>query len=349
MPSINGAALIMSPLATQSPRGQSGFSLVELLVALSINLIIVVAAAYLYLGTSDAKRALYQQQALNENGQYALDLIGRDIMNAGFFPAVRSSNPAATSVTVRIVPDGYSNVVSGIPAAYNSGIFGCAGQTFNAVTRVCEAHSSALIAADTIVINYFTNDAMGNDIGQRIDCTRGDVNLATENTARFAISAGVVPKAPLFISNRYTLATTTFSIEGQTINTLSLTCSGNRGVTYQPSIAGIENIQFRYGVYTDAATLQPSTFYAANDMAALGSISVDGVNKDAWARVVSVEICLVARALQATKTTSATNAVTPYTNCNGASVTPTDKLIRRVYRKVYAVRNNLTQTIIPAS
>ena len=339
----------MSLFAPQLRRRQSGFSLIELLVALSINLIIIVAAAYLYLGTSDAKRALDQQQALNENGQYALDLIGRDIMNAGFFPAVRSSNPAATSITVRVVPDGYSNVVSGIPAAYNSGVFGCAGQTFNAITSICEAHSPTSIAADTIVINYFTNDAMGNDIGQRSDCTRSDVNLAIENTARFAMSPGVVPRAPLFISNRYTLATTTFSIEGQTINTLSLTCSGNRGVTYQPSIAGIENMQFRYGVYTDAATLQPSRFYAADGMAARGSISVDGVSKDAWARVVSIEICLVASALQATKTTSALGAVTPYTDCSGTSVTPNDKLIRRVYRKVYAVRNNLTQTIIPAS
>jgi type IV pilus assembly protein PilW len=331
-------------------RRQQGFSLIELLVALGINLVIVIAASYLYLGTSDAKRVLSQQQALNENGQYALDLIGRDIVNAGFYPAVRSTNPLAGSTTVgvvRVQPDGYTNVVAGTPAAYNSGVFGCAGQTFNTATDVCGAHTSAAVTADTIVINYFTNDAMGADVGQGFDCTRADVAGATENSARKDNTAGLVPKAPLFVSNRYTLATTTFSIENQTIGTFSLTCNGNRGLAYQPSIAGIEQLQFRYGVFTDSTTLQPSRFYAADAMAALGSINVGGVSKDAWARVVAVEVCLVARGLQASKLRGASNAILPYVNCAGTSVTPTDTLARRTYRKIFALRNNLTQTIAP--
>ena len=68
---------------------QAGFSLIELMIALTINLVIVIAAAYLYTGTSESKRALAQQQQLSENGQYALDLIGKDIINSGFYPAIR--------------------------------------------------------------------------------------------------------------------------------------------------------------------------------------------------------------------------------------------------------------------
>ena len=84
-------------------------------------------------------------------------------------------------------------------------------------------------------------------------------------------------------------------------------------------------------------------------MDALGLVNVDGVNKDAWARVVSVEVCLVARALQATKLTDTTGTVASYVNCAGSSITPTDKLARRVYRKIFAVRNNLSQTVLPAT
>jgi type IV pilus assembly protein PilW len=339
-------------------RGQQGFSLIEMMVALAINLVIVVAAAYLYIGTADSRRALDQQQTLNENGQYALDLIGRDIINAGFYPTVRGSNPSATTATLKLVPDTYSNIVAGSPAAYNSGVFGCTAQNFNpaVATNACANHADASNTADALVINYFTNDAMGDDIGQRLDCARGNVDGATENATRVnaatAATAGatsaLIPKAPLFVSNRYTLLPVAMSIEGQTINTYGVACSGNSSVTYQPAVSGIEQLQFRYGVYIDDTTLQPTRYYRADEMGPLGSLLVDGVSKDAWARVVSIEVCLVARGLQASKVTTSTGGVTSYTDCGGTVVAPTDKFVRRVYRKVFALRNNLTQTIIPA-
>jgi type IV pilus assembly protein PilW len=328
-------------------QAQRGFSLIELLVALVINLIIVIAAAYLYLGTSETKRAVEQQQSLNENGQYALDMIGREIVNAGFYPTVRTTGVAR--LTYQADPIATSN------APFKSGIFGCSAQSFNPTTKTCVNHASGAVTADTIVVNYFTNDAMGVDMGQRLDCNRSDVSGAAENLGRTTgansngATSGLIPTQALFVSNRYTLVTTTFAIEGQAISTLSLACVGNVNSIYQPAIVGIENLQFRYGVYTDATTLQPNRYYQSSEMAGLGSVLVNGLSKDAWERVVSVEICLVARGLQPTKQTTATGAVTPYVNCNGTSVTPGDRFTRKVYRKIYALRNNLTQTIVPAS
>lgn len=330
-----------------SRKSQQGFSLIELLVALAINLVIVSAAAYLYLGTSDAKRALDQQQTINENGQYALDILGKDIVNAGFYPAVRNSNPSINSTTATI-KGSFKNPLPTV-TAYKSGIFGCSEKKFDLNSPACANHDSSTVTADTVVINYFTNDTMGTDIGQQFDCARNGVSGDNSNTGRASGTVGLVPIVPLFISNSYTLITTTFSIENQTINTQSLTCGGNGNKTYQPSVAGIESLQFRYGVFTDSDTLQPSRFYLASEMAALSNVSVNGVDKDAWGRVVAVEVCLVARALLQTKTTSSTGAVTPYTNCSGTVITPADRSIRRVYRKVFALRNNLTQIIIPAN
>jgi type IV pilus assembly protein PilW len=338
-------------------RAQQGFSLIEMMVALAINLVIVVAAAYLYLGTADSRRALDQQQTLNENGQYALDLIGRDIINSGFYPTVRGSNPSATTATLKLVPDTYSNIVAGSPAAYNSGVFGCTAQSFNPATNACANHADTSVSADALVINYFTNDALGDDIGHRRDCTRSDVGGATENTSRIdtnpgatfsGATQGLAPKAPLLVSNRYTLLPVTISIEAQTVNTYGLACRGNGNIAYQPAITGIEQLQFRYGVYIDDTTLQPTRYYEASAMTGLGNLLVDGVSKDAWARVVSIEVCLVARALQASKGTTSTGGVTPYTDCSGTVISPADRFVRRVYRKVFALRNTLTQTIIPA-
>ena len=333
----------------QNRHRQAGFSLIELMIALTINMVIVAAAAYLYLGTSESKRNLSQQQQLSENGQYALDLIGRDITNAGFFPSVREmTNGRAFK---------YQNdSISKSQTAFNSGIFGCTGQSFSPTTFSCTAHSNAAITADTIVINYFTNDAMGRDMGQRVDCNRSDVQGATENSGRTdaastqsaATPSTRVPLKPLFVSNRYTLSTTTYSIEGQSISTQSLACNGNVGTVYQPAIVGVESLQFLYGVYTDDS-LQPQRFYASSAVAALGGTTDPKLPQAPWDRVVAVEVCLVARGLEASKSTTSAGAVTPYVNCAGVSVTPADRFIRKVYRKTFALRNNLTQTILPAS
>ena len=332
----------------QTYRRQAGFSLIELMIALTINMVIVAAAAYLYLGTSESKRVLSQQQQLSENGQYALDLIGRDITNSGFFPAVREmTNGRAFK---------YQNDnISKSQTAFNSGIFGCTGESFSPSTKACTAHSNAAVTADTIVINYFTNDAMGSDIGQRTDCNRSNVSnaVATENAGRTisgtnGADLGPVPTKPLFVSNRYTLLTTPYNIEGQAITTQSVACNGNATANYQPAIVGIESLQFLYGVYSDDS-LQPQRFYASSAVAGLGGTADPKLPQAPWDRVVAVEVCLVARGLQASKLTTSTGAVTSYVNCAGVTVTPPDRFVRKVFRKTFALRNNLTQTILPAS
>lgn len=329
----------------QNIHRQAGFSLIELLIALTINLVIVIAASYLYLGTSESKRVLSQQQQLSENGHYALDLIGRDITNAGFFPAARQMT---TGRAFKYQNDD----IAKSQTAFNSGIFGCTGQSFSPSTKACVAHSSGAVTADTIVINYFTNDAFGSDIGQRVDCNRQDVDGAAENAGRTdaatAPTLGQVPLRPLFVSNRYTLSTTPYSIEGRAITTQSLACNGNVNTVYQPAIVGIESLQFLYGVYADAS-LQPQRFYASSAVAGLGGTADSTLPQAPWDRVVAVEVCLVARGLEASKLTTGAGAVTPYVNCAGTSVTPADRFIRKVYRKTFALRNNLTQTILPAS
>ena len=312
---------------------------------MTINLVIVIAAAYLYTGTSESKRVLAQQQQLSENGQYALDLIGRDITNAGFYPSAREIIGGLSAKRYM------SDSISLSQTAFNYGIFGCTAQSFSPTSSACVAHTSAAVTADTIVINYFTNDAMGSDIGQRVDCNRSDVDGATENSGRTdagtSATLGKVPLKPLFVSNRYTLSTTTYSIEGQNISTQSLACNGNANTVYQPAIVGIESLQFLYGVYSDD-TLQPQRFYSASAVAGLGGTTDLNLPQAPWARVVSVEVCLVARGLEASKMTTSAGTVTPYVNCAGTSVTPTDRFLRKVYRKTFALRNNLTQTIKPA-
>jgi type IV pilus assembly protein PilW len=343
----------MKPQARPQAIRARGFSLIELMVALVINLAIVIAAATLYLNSSDTRRALAEQQSVDESGQYALDMIGRTLVNAGFYPAIRPLESGRNNLQA----DSYTNVVAGAPAAFDSGVYGCSGMRFQG--QGCSAHPSSSITADTLVVNYFTNDAMGSKIGHRMDCAGGNVSLTAENSTRVDDKAnaasysnnnlGRSPKTPLWVSARFTLNPASFNHEGQSIKTASLACSGNRSSAYMPAINGIEDLQFLYGVYTDPETRQAAAFYSANQMAGLASLEVDGQTKNAWSRVSSVEVCLLVRGLSPTKLSSSSNssATSTYIDCKGMRITTEDHFIRRVYRKIFALRNNLTQTILP--
>lgn len=327
---------------------QKGFSIIELMVALAINMVIVTAAAYLYLGTSQSKKELDQARDLNDNGQYALDLIGRDIVNAGFYPTI---NLGANNI-----PVGYKNGLQGAEAGranFNNPVFGCDGQDFNMGTTgtlfSCVNHSSQTTNSDSLVVAYYTNDSFGPDAGHSRDCTGNTINAG---------ALGSPLAAPAFVANRYTLRPVSSTIEGNAINTWSLSCASaivgsNR--SDQPSVMGIEELRFRYSVYTNNDTLLPSRFYTAAQMGTLGTLTVksplypNGVDIGAWGRVVAIEVCVVARAMVPTKQAGEENFDYTYNDCTGNTQTATDRVLRKTYRKVFAVRNNLTLSVAPIS
>lgn len=75
----------MSTRATQSLRkGHSGFSLVELMVAMTIGFIVVGAVGYLYIGTRGAFRTTDNMSRMQESARYALDVLSRDLRMAGY-------------------------------------------------------------------------------------------------------------------------------------------------------------------------------------------------------------------------------------------------------------------------
>lgn len=333
------------------------------MVAITITMVMVVAASYLYLASSESRKVQYDQQMVSENGQFAMDMIGRDLLNAGFYPMVWQNLPSPSTggiQTTTIFRSGFyfnpHNTATRTVAAFDTGIFGCEGMRFDsAIAQLnCVSHANVANTADTLIVNYFTTDAMGSNIGHRLDCVRGNVSGAAENTDRAGTgktdTVGLQPNAPLFVSNRYTLSSVTYTIEDRTVSTLGLNCTGNTNVALadtRPLIVGIEDLQLRFGVHTDLNTLQPSQFYRADEMAAVAPLVSSGISLSAWNRVVAVEVCIIARGLLGSKLAEADGTVASFTNCSGDTVTPADRDLRRQMRKTFAVRNALTQTIAP--
>jgi type IV pilus assembly protein PilW len=66
-------------------RAASGFSLVELMIALTIGLIVLTVLATVFSQTSSGRAELDRVSRLVENSRFAADIIGDDVRHAGFY------------------------------------------------------------------------------------------------------------------------------------------------------------------------------------------------------------------------------------------------------------------------
>lgn len=345
---------------------QAGVTLVELMVTIAINLLLVLAATLLYLNTRNTQKAVDERGAVFESGQLALDLLGREIGNAAFYPAVSvepASGGLAAGNNVLWSHDlATTQSMTTVPAAYQHGVFGCSGQRFDAGNAVCAAHTNATgpAGSDALVVSYFTNDAFSLDRGQRADCTYADVANSALNAGReraaggspgTAVAAGnlgVAPDAPLLVVNRYQLVPRQFQVDGAAVNTFSLACSGNGRADggYQELIRGVEQFVVRYGVMDDA-TLRPNRYLTASEVSALGdTTSIDGVVYPAWRRVVSVRVCLLVRSTSGSALRTGTNGqASAITDCSGSTYTPPNGAQVRRFEQVFSVKNRQSNAV----
>lgn len=76
---------------------QSGLTLVELLIAMTLGLLILLAVASVYLGSRQTYRMQEENARLQETGRYALEVLGRSIRQAGFWNMPISPVATATA------------------------------------------------------------------------------------------------------------------------------------------------------------------------------------------------------------------------------------------------------------
>lgn len=76
---INFAQKSMRPLR------QLGVTLIELMVALAIGLLLVIAMSAIFVNSSTSRRELALSAEVIENGRYGLDLLTRELSQAGFY------------------------------------------------------------------------------------------------------------------------------------------------------------------------------------------------------------------------------------------------------------------------
>lgn len=319
-------------------RAQRGLTMVELMVGLAIGLIVSLAASALYLASSETSRATKSLGDVNETGKLALDMIGRELEKAGFYPAQYAGDPAVANTL-----GAFYNGKAGAKPAYDNGLFGCDNATFDPAAHACGAATAD--APDSIVVNYYATPEFGATslMGNSNDCNRKPVSTDADNAARAA--AGL----PLYVSNKFALAAAeefqTGDAGGAKVKARSLACHGNgsAATTYERHMLGVEDMSFRYGVTTNAANETPNEFVTATQVAALPAFG----GTTPWQSVTAVKVCIVVKSIDKGRTEEKTGAERTYVDCRGVEqkMPANDRAIFKRFVRVFAVRNHLHKTL----
>jgi type IV pilus assembly protein PilW len=307
----------------QQADAQSGYTLVELMVSLAVGVMVMGATAAAYLSISESQRSLTEKSYAAESARFAMETLGREIQNAGFYPVneVTPNTPVTPLTPQSALPLGSfataaeSNSATS-PEHLRSPVFGCSSKKIDATktTSVCVAHTSAspAVDADTLVASYYTDDDFGKDRGNNTDCARA-------TPAAVAGSNGKL----FFISNSYTLTPVTLKLEGNTIKTFGLACAGSASPVnnYVPLITGIEQLRLSYLVQGETT----AQFKSANSVLA-----------NEWSKVIAVKVCLVARSLQNVRLQASSYS---FKDCADATQTFATGIERKRYTQIFAVKN----------
>lgn len=80
-----------TPTKQMSSISQRGFSLIELMIAMTIGLIVLAGVGYLYVESRQAFRSMDNLSRMQESARYALEVMARDIRMAGYRGCASSS------------------------------------------------------------------------------------------------------------------------------------------------------------------------------------------------------------------------------------------------------------------
>lgn len=344
------------------------------MISLVIGMMIVITIGFVYLGASTTFRSLEASSRIQENVRFAFERITYDIRMAGFVGCAYSSH-----ANVLNSPTSWQNNLFGAPVigyeegdTFPSGVSGVLRGDAISILRadnsreyIVDTHnpSSAqfqlienhdlkkgelLIVTDckhaalfqmTNVNNNNTIKTVNHNTGTATpgNCTKGlGIPIpapCTANGTEYEFEEGSrilrVSGVTYFIRNNSVGEPSLYRQQ------LGIDSSGNSTTTAEELVDGIENMQLLYGVDTSAtADGAVDVYVTATDV----PTNAPGANlEEQWARVMAVQISLLA----VSKSDKSVNTQAQDYVFNGATVTPTDRLMRRAFTTTIAVRNRL--------
>ena len=289
----------------------NGFSLIEMMIAMTIGLLIVAALTAVVISSGRSSRANDRTSELQSNGRYALDALKRDLQSAGYYGL---SGRGVDQAVINLPQDCYAGFASNINQRVwgsNDGV-----NTFNAscippanyagsdilVIRYASLNSFPAVASiapptDPTGINGFANTG-ANTLFFR---AAYQINQLFQTAA--IPSFTFLPQRDHIVQvHVYYIAPWTVSAnENPQIPSLRRLVLDNTGAMVDQLVAsGIENMQVQYGVlaagnsqYFDAQNVNPGVAPALDSVTS--PVNATGASVNSWGNVNAVRVWLLSR------------------------------------------------------
>lgn len=320
---------------------QRGISLVEIMVALIAGLILTGGMIQIYASNHQTYRVADASARIQENARLALELLARDIRMAGyqgcagraravvntlndtssflydFDTAIQGFEATSPTTWTPTVDPSITSPLGGRDIVAVRGVFGEEGTIrgqLSSLDYCTNASSSTALEVST------TNGLNAGDTAIASNCSYASIVQITEVDTEenvVCIAGSVTPDNDTLAK----ITTRTFYIRENPAGIPALyRKDGTAGA--EELVEGVENMQILYGLDSDGDG-KTDQFVRANDV-------LD------WDRVASVRISLLLQSIEDHLTT----APQSYT-FNGATVTPADRRLRRVFTTTIGLRNRL--------
>ncbi len=320
-----------------STRAQSGFGLIELMIAMTLGLILLGSIGYVFLSSRNAFRVTDNLSRIQENARYSLDVIGRDIRMAGYVGCGNIASMIVKTIANAPVPDmtaanaliGYDNgagwtnptAIARVAGTDVLSIMGAFGGDVNITGNLTPSNAN-------IQINGNPNGFKTGDVLIVTNCSNADVFKVTNSPG----TSGTVTLSHSNSTNTGnrvgTYGADSFVMRMEQFTYFIGTNPAGNPALYRISLSGqaeelVENVldmQLRYGLDT------------TGDGAVNSYSSAPGT----WTQVVSVTVNLMMRSPDNNLSTS-TQSLT----YNNGTFTAPDRRLYQVFSSTVAVRNRL--------
>lgn len=354
-----------------------GLSLIELLIATTIGIFMLTGIISLVVTVSQNRVELDKTSEQVENGRYAIQLLGDDLHNAGFYgapsPVVKpgtqvytvatNPDPCADAATVMSQQFGYIGSQVAVPVP----VYGYASASNLNVTPATCAVSNLLAGSEALVVRrvgvpaedvtstwvptrstvYVQVSAKGSGQAIKTGATKGFF----DTTPPLLLDKdGATAKVWPYSVRTYFLSSCDDCAANDGIPTLKVKEMTSTGLVERPLVEGIEDIHFEYGIDLVGSDGTSSTkdgspdCYVVDPGVATAAISGCAVGTwtqaapNNWINVTSVRIHLLARSIETSP--SGTDSTRTYDLGRASRSGPfSDKYKRQVYTVVVALNN----------
>lgn len=283
---------------------ERGYTLVELMVSMTISLIIIVALVGIFANNSRARNEIDRASQQTENGRYALQLLSDDIRNAGYLAELNASTIPTPVVKPNACATDVATLNTAMPVALQ-------GYDNGAGAPACVADLRA--GTDILVVRRASTCAVGDagcdaPVGgdpyvQASTCSNAAELGSGNPLSYYALDTNVgnltmhlkdcVTAAPIHQYRTHIYFVANDDKPGDGIPTLKRAELGAGAFTIVPLVEGVENLQVEYGIDTAAPTTGSPAVYTANPDIYLGCAPATCIGY--WRNVVSVKLNILAR------------------------------------------------------